>query len=31
MEAIKLRISRAKELIVKGIKAKPKILAKEDI
>ena len=31
MEATKLRILRAKELIVKGIKAKPKILAEEDI
>ena len=31
MEAIKLRISRAKELIVKGVEAKPKILAEEDI
>ena len=31
MEAIKLRISRAKELIVKGVKAKLKILAEEDI
>ena len=31
MEAIKLRISRAKELTVKGAKAKPKILIEEDI
>jgi hypothetical protein len=31
MEAIKLRISRAKKLIIKGVKAKPKILVKEDI
>ena len=31
IEAIKLRILRAKELAVKGIEAKPKILAEEDI
>ena len=31
MEAIKLRILRAKELIVRGVQAKPKILAEEDI
>ena len=31
MEAIKLRILRAKELIVKGIEVKLKILAEEDI
>ena len=31
MEAIRLRTSRAKELIVKGVKAKPKILAEKDI
>ena len=31
MEAIKLRISRAKKLIVKGTETKPKILTKEDI
>ena len=31
MEAIKSKISKAKELIVKGAKAKPKILVKEDI
>ena len=31
MEAIRLRTLRAKELIVKGVKAKPKILIKEDI
>ena len=31
MEAIKLRISRAKELIVRGVQAKLKILAEEDI
>ena len=31
MEAMKSRISRAKELIVKGAEAKPKILAEEDI
>ena len=31
MEAIKSRILRVKELIVKGIEAKPKILAEEDI
>ena len=31
MEAIKLRILRVKKLIIKGVKAKPKILAEEDI
>ena len=31
MEATKLRILRAKEPIVKGVKAKPKILAEEDV
>ena len=31
IEAIKLRILRAKKPIVKGAKAKPRILAKEDI
>jgi hypothetical protein len=31
MEAIRLRTLRAKELIIKGVKAKLKILAKEDI
>ena len=31
MEAIKLRILRVKEPIVKEIKVKPKILAEEDI
>ena len=31
MEAIKLSILRAKEPTVKGAKAKPKILIKEDI
>ena len=31
MEATKSRILRAKELIIKGVKAKPKILAEEDI
>ena len=31
MEAIELRILRAKELIVKGVEAEPKILVKEDI
>ena len=31
MKAIKLRILRAKELIIKGVEAKPKILAEEDI
>ena len=31
MKAIKLRILRAKELIVKGVKAKLKILMKEDV
>ena len=31
MEAIRLRILRAKKLTVKGIKAKPKILIEEDI
>ena len=31
MEAMKLRILRAKELIVKGVEAKPKILIEEDV
>ena len=31
MEATKLRILRAKEPIVKGAKAEPKILVEEDI
>ena len=31
MEAIKLSILRVKELIVKGNKAKPRILIEEDI
>ena len=31
MEAIRSRTSKAKELIVKGVEAKPKILTKEDI
>ena len=31
MEIIKLRILRAKELTVKGVKVKPKILIKKDI
>ena len=31
MEAIRLRILRAKELIVKGAEAKLRILVKEDI
>ena len=31
MEVMKLRISKAKELIVKRVKAKLKILVKEDI
>ena len=31
MEAIKLRTSGAKELIVKGVEAKLKILTEEDI
>ena len=31
IKAIKLRTLKAKELIVKGVKAKPKILVKEDI
>ena len=31
IEAIKLRILRAKEPIIKGAKAKPKILTEEDI
>ena len=31
IKAIKLGILRAKELIVKGAKAKPKILIEEDI
>ena len=31
MEAIRLKTSRAKELIIKRAEAKPKILVKEDI
>ena len=31
MEAIRSRTLRAKELIIKGVQAKPKILVKEDI
>ena len=31
IEAMKLRILRVKELIVKRVEAKPKILAEEDI
>ena len=31
MEAIRLRIFKAKELIVKGVQAKLKFLAEEDI
>ena len=31
MEAIKSRTLRAKELTVKGVQAKPKILVEEDI
>ena len=31
MEVIRLRTLRAKEPIIKGVKAKPKILVKEDI
>ena len=31
MEAIRLRILKAKELIIRGVQAKLKILAKEDI
>ena len=31
MEAIKLRILKAKELIVKGVEAKLKILIEEDV
>ena len=31
MEATKLRISKAKELIVKGAEAKPKISAEKDV
>ena len=31
MEAMKLRILRAKKPTVKGAKAKPKILVKEDV
>ena len=31
MEVIKLRILRVKELIIKGVKAKLKILVEEDI
>ena len=31
MEAIKSRILKAKELIVKGVETKPKFLAEEDV
>ena len=31
MEAIKLRILRAKESVVKGVKAKLKVLTEEDV
>ena len=31
MEATKSKILRAKELIVKGVEAKPRILTEEDI
>jgi hypothetical protein len=31
MEVTRLRILRAKKLIVKGVKVKPKILTEEDI
>ena len=31
MEAIKLKISKAKELIIREVKAKLKILIKEDV
>ena len=31
MEVMKSRILKAKELIVKGVEAKPKILIEEDI
>ena len=31
MEAIRLKILKAKEPIVKGVKTKPKILAEEDV
>ena len=31
MEAIRLRILRVKELIIKGVKAKLKILVEEDV
>ena len=31
MEATELRISRTKKPIVKGVKAKPKILTEEDV
>ena len=31
MEAIKLKISKAKELIIRGVKAKLKILIEEDV
>ena len=31
IKAIKLKISKAKELIIKGVKAKPKILVEEDV
>ena len=31
MKVTKLRILRAEELIIKGVKAKPRILDKEDV
>ena len=31
MEALRLKILKISELIVKGVKAKPKILAEKDI
>ena len=31
IKTIRLRISRAKESVIKGVKAKPKFLAEEDI
>ena len=31
MEATRLKTSRAKKLIIKGVKAKPKISVKEDV
>ena len=31
MKAMRLRILKAKELVIQGVKAKPKILVEEDV